>query len=42
MLYHAGILYRDGEPICYDSGNYPEILTRALEAAGYDELRRRQ
>ena len=42
MPYHAGILYRDGEPIRYDSGNYPETLTRALEAAGYDELRRRQ
>jgi carbon-monoxide dehydrogenase large subunit len=42
MPYHAGILYRDGEPICYDSGNYPETLTRALEAAGYDELRNRQ
>src|SRR5438445_286618 len=42
MPYHAGILYRDGEPIRYDSGNYPETLTRALEAAGYDELRRQQ
>jgi carbon-monoxide dehydrogenase large subunit len=42
MPYHAGILYRDGEPICYDSGNYPETLTRALETAGYDELRKRQ
>ncbi|HEY7554982.1 MAG TPA: xanthine dehydrogenase family protein molybdopterin-binding subunit [Candidatus Binatia bacterium] len=42
MPYHAGILYRDGEPICYDSGNYPETLRRALEAAGYDELRARQ
>ena len=42
MPYHAGILYRDGEPICYDSGNYPETLTRALETAGYNELRKRQ
>src|SRR3989441_447597 len=42
MPYHAGILYRDGEPICYDSGNYPETLTRAMETAGYDQLRRRQ
>jgi carbon-monoxide dehydrogenase large subunit len=42
MPYHAGILYRDGEPICYDSGNYPETLTQALETAGYDELRKRQ
>jgi aerobic carbon-monoxide dehydrogenase large subunit len=42
MPYHAGILYRDGEPICYDSGNFPETLKRALEAADYDELRKRQ
>jgi carbon-monoxide dehydrogenase large subunit len=42
MPYQAGILYRDGEPICYDSGNFPETLKRALEAADYDELRKRQ
>lgn len=42
MPYDAGILYRDGEPICYDSGNFPETLKRALEAADYDELRKRQ
>jgi carbon-monoxide dehydrogenase large subunit len=42
MPYSAGILYRDGEPICYDSGNYPETLARALKTAGYEQLRRRQ
>jgi aerobic carbon-monoxide dehydrogenase large subunit len=42
MPYHAGILYRDGESICYDSGNYPETLARALQAAGYEELRKQQ
>ncbi len=42
MPYHAGILYRDGQPICYDSGNYPETLKRALEAAGYEEFRKQQ
>jgi aerobic carbon-monoxide dehydrogenase large subunit len=42
MPYHAGILYRDGEPICYDSGNYPETLAQALQAAGYEELRKQQ
>jgi carbon-monoxide dehydrogenase large subunit len=42
MPYQAGILYRDGEPVCYDSGNFPETLSRALAAAGYDELRKRQ
>jgi carbon-monoxide dehydrogenase large subunit len=42
MPYDAGILYRDGEPICYDSGNYPETLAKALDAAGYDALRQKQ
>jgi carbon-monoxide dehydrogenase large subunit len=42
MPYHAGIMYRDGESICYDSGNYPETLRRALEVAGYGDLRVRQ
>jgi carbon-monoxide dehydrogenase large subunit len=42
MPYAAGILYRDGQPIVYDSGNYPETLARALAAAGYQELRKQQ
>lgn len=42
MPYNAGILYRDGEPVCYDSGNFPETLARALHAAGYDQFRARQ
>jgi carbon-monoxide dehydrogenase large subunit len=42
MPYHAGILYRDGEPICYDSGDYPETLARALKTVRYEELRQQQ
>jgi aerobic carbon-monoxide dehydrogenase large subunit len=42
MPYDAGILYRDGEPIHYDSGNYPETLAQALKTAGYEELRKQQ
>jgi aerobic carbon-monoxide dehydrogenase large subunit len=34
MPYRAGILYRDGEPIVYDSGDYPGGLQKALEAVG--------
>ncbi len=34
MPYHAGLLYRDGEPIVYDSGDYPEALEKALDAVG--------
>ncbi|HWX76158.1 MAG TPA: xanthine dehydrogenase family protein molybdopterin-binding subunit [Candidatus Acidoferrales bacterium] len=42
MPYQAGILYRDGVPICYDSGNFPETLRRALDAANYEKLREQQ
>jgi carbon-monoxide dehydrogenase large subunit len=42
MPYDAGILYRDGQPIRYDSGNYPETMARALQAADYEHLRARQ
>jgi aerobic carbon-monoxide dehydrogenase large subunit len=40
--YDAGILYRDGQPVCYDSGNYPETLAGALKTANYSELRKQQ
>src|SRR6516225_8100295 len=30
MPYRAGILYRDGEPIVYDGGDYPAALRQAL------------
>jgi aerobic carbon-monoxide dehydrogenase large subunit len=34
MPYHVGMLYRDGEPIVYDSGDYKAALRSALEAVG--------
>ena len=34
MPYRAGLLYRDGEPIVYDSGDYPGALEKALDAIG--------
>jgi aerobic carbon-monoxide dehydrogenase large subunit len=34
MPYHVGLLYRDGEPIVYDSGDYPRALDLVLEAVG--------
>jgi aerobic carbon-monoxide dehydrogenase large subunit len=34
MPYRAGILYRDGEPIVYDSGDYRGGLQKALDAIG--------
>jgi aerobic carbon-monoxide dehydrogenase large subunit len=43
MPYHAGIPYRDGEPIVYDSGDYPASLQQALDAlGGVEAFRRRQ
>jgi carbon-monoxide dehydrogenase large subunit len=34
--------YRSATGLTYDSGDYPRALARALELAGYDELRREQ
>jgi aerobic carbon-monoxide dehydrogenase large subunit len=34
MPYRVGIPYRDGEPIVYDSGDYPAALQQALDAVG--------
>lgn len=43
MPYPLGIPYRDGEPIVYDSGNYPEALAQALAAiGGLEAFRKRQ
>ncbi|MGH7092083.1 MAG: xanthine dehydrogenase family protein molybdopterin-binding subunit, partial [Stellaceae bacterium] len=43
MPYHAGLLYRDGEPVVYDSGDYPKALDAALGAlGGLEAFRARQ
>ena len=43
MPYRAGIPYRDGEPVVYDSGDYPGALEKALAAVGgVDAFRKRQ
>src|SRR5437588_9703964 len=43
MPYSVGIPYRDGEPIVYDSGDYPRALQKTLDAiGGVDAFRRRQ
>jgi carbon-monoxide dehydrogenase large subunit len=39
--YNVGLVFRDGSPMIYDSGAYPELLEKALEAIGYEEQRRR-
>jgi len=43
MPYALGIPYRDGEPVVYDSGDYPGALAKALDAiGGIESFRRRQ
>ncbi len=43
MPYAVGIPYRDGQPIVYDSGDYPLALEKALaEIGGIDAFRQRQ
>jgi carbon-monoxide dehydrogenase large subunit len=34
--------YRDGNPLVYDSGDFPGALEAALKAAGYEDFRREQ
>jgi carbon-monoxide dehydrogenase large subunit len=40
--YAVGMWFRDSAPLTYDSGNYPELLRRALELADYEEARQVQ
>ena len=43
MPYNLGIVYRDGEPIVYDGGDYPAALEKALVAiGGLDNFRQQQ
>jgi carbon-monoxide dehydrogenase large subunit len=42
MPYNVGIIFRDGRPVTYDSGDYPACQAAALEAAGYETFGERQ
>jgi carbon-monoxide dehydrogenase large subunit len=42
MPYKVGIVFRDGRPVTYDSGDYPKCQATALEAAGYEAFAQRQ
>ncbi|MCF8475446.1 MAG: xanthine dehydrogenase family protein molybdopterin-binding subunit [Pseudolabrys sp.] len=42
MPYKVGIMFRDGRPVTYDSGNYPECQRKAIEIAGYEGFADRQ
>lgn len=42
MPYDVGLLYRDGNPLVYDSGDFKATLEAALRAADYDGFRKEQ
>src|SRR3990167_4386561 len=42
LPYDFGMPYRDGNPLVYDTGDFPAALESALEAAGYTAFRREQ
>ena len=42
LPYDVGLLYRDGNPLVYDSADFPAALEAALATAGYDEFRTAQ
>ena len=42
MPYKVGIIFRDGRPVTYDSGDYPRTQAEALQAADYEGFAARQ
>ncbi len=42
MPYSPGLLFRDGNPIMLDSGDYPGLLDKCVEAVGYEAFRKQQ
>jgi len=42
MPYDVGMLYRDGNPLVYDGGDFHATLEAALEASGYRSIRGEQ
>jgi carbon-monoxide dehydrogenase large subunit len=42
MPYAVGLLFRDGKPLVYDSGDYPKGQDEALRLARYEGFRERQ
>jgi aerobic carbon-monoxide dehydrogenase large subunit len=42
MPYEVGLIFRDGKPLVYDSGDYPQGQQAALNLADYENFRTRQ
>ena len=39
LPYDVGLIFRDGSPLKYDSGDYPQLLRTGLDLIGYDKHR---
>lgn len=42
MPYPVGLIFRDGKPLVYDSGDYPQVQAAALTLGDYDGFAERQ
>lgn len=42
MPYKVGLIYRDGQPVTYDSGDYPRCQAMALEKADWNGFEKRR
>ncbi|HEY0535502.1 MAG TPA: xanthine dehydrogenase family protein molybdopterin-binding subunit [Actinoplanes sp.] len=42
MPYRVGLIFRDGSPLTYDSGDFPRLLAGVRDRIGYDDQRARQ
>lgn len=42
MPYKVGLIYRDGQPVTYDSGDYPKCQDMALKKAGWEDFETRR
>src|SRR5438067_213238 len=42
MPYAVGLMFRDGKPVVYDSGDYPAAFDKALALSRYGDFPRRQ
>ncbi|MEM7406797.1 MAG: xanthine dehydrogenase family protein molybdopterin-binding subunit [Pseudomonadota bacterium] len=42
MPYEVGLIFRDGRPVVYDTGDYPELARLALEKSDWAGFRERQ
>ncbi len=42
MPYDVGLIFRDGKPVTYDSGDYPRCQEEAVRLAGWDDFAARQ